>query len=254
MIASSFISHGPPDRLLYNSPAKQFLEKFPNLLTKKAKAIVVISAHWQSRELCISQTGKLDSQHDFWGFPKDLYNFSYQSEQPAWLSDAINKSLNTHSLKAKPVSYKLDHGIWSVLKLAYPNQQIPLAALSLPQVNDLKKLYELGQALSDLRQQGVLILASGSATHNLRALSLSGQTPLWAKHFVTWLQRCVAEWDIDQLCQPYKYCEHAQLAHPSLEHYAPLLIAMGAAKKSSTRLIHESWEYGSLNNSSWLFE
>jgi 4,5-DOPA dioxygenase extradiol len=252
MIPSTFISHGPPDRVLSQSAARNFLEDFSNLVSQP-KSIVIISAHWQSDALALSKAGDLETIHDFWGFPEHLYQQRYNAKQSEELSSIVEQQLTDAGLSFHHQDRGLDHGAWSVLKLAYPRAQIPILALSLPNYKQPESYIDLGKALKPLRQKDILIIGSGSAIHNLRELSFNNTVPAWAKEFKAWLHKSVADNNYDALANLYKSAPHGGRAHPSFEHYSPLLVAMGAAFEESAQLVHDSDEYSVLNNSSWLF-
>lgn len=257
MLPSLFISHGAPNRVLYNSPAKTFLHALGKSLTAP-KAIVIISAHWQHTGIALTATGQHKTIHDFSGFEHDLYQQQYPSHQPAWLTDELHRVLQpfTDTVHASiEISNRgLDHGAWSVLSLMYPNADIPVAGLSLPTTQDLAVYLSFGQALQTLREKNILVIGSGSATHNLGLLNSNGTVPTWAEEFVSWLHEAVTTKDYAALTQLYNSAPHAAIAHPTLEHYTPLLVAAGAAYGKAGKCIHNSFELGSLNNSSFSFE
>lgn len=257
MLPSLFISHGAPNRVLHTSPANLFLQELGSS-QPTPKAIVIVSAHWQHAGVAITATGQHNTIHDFAGFEHALYQQQYPAQQPAWLTDELSQALRpfaSHISADIEISERgLDHGAWSVLSLMYPNADIPVAALSLPTTQDLNVYLTLGQALQPLREKNILIIASGSATHNLGLLNRNGDTPIWAEEFVYWLHQAVTNKDYTALTQLYNSAPHAAIAHPTLEHYSPLLVAAGAAYGNTGKPIHNSYELGSLNNSSFSFD
>lgn len=252
VLPSVFISHGPPDRILGNAEAKQFLFDFSQRI-KKPNGIVIISAHWLTRDLYMSKSGPLSAMYDFSGFSQQLYDIRYDTHQSEWLEEKVLSALQPHTPAVKSVERQLDHGCWSILKLAYPKKDIPVSVVSLPIYNDFNDYLVLGAMLKKLREDNILIIGSGSATHNLRELYLTNSRPKWADEFVSWLQQAVKNNDYHSLCNIYECAPFASTAHPSIEHYLPLLVAAGAAQEESTELIHDSYELGSLNNSSFFF-
>ncbi|WP_096084990.1 DODA-type extradiol aromatic ring-opening family dioxygenase [Agaribacterium haliotis] len=260
VMPSAFISHGSPQRMLEQSPARSFVEAFAKRLPRP-RAILVISAHWQSEQLELTCTGEHSLQYDFWGFPPELNQVQYPARQSAQLSEILADNFQTQNIAVNWNRRALDHGAWSILKLAYADADIPVAAISLPTPkdastatgSDMQQYYELGRVLKPLRKQQILLLGSGSATHNLAQLDWSGREQPWAKEFSQWLQQRVKARDDKQLCQLYHSHPLAQRAHPSNEHFLPLLVALGAAAGERAELIHDSMELGCLNNSSWLF-
>ena len=252
MMPTAFLSHGAPDRVLSKSASNSFLRGFANLIPRPI-GIVIISAHWQTKNLKLTAPGKLLTQHDFYGFSHELQNYRYNPQQTEALSQLVVSSLES---QGEPVTIEkrgLDHGSWSVLSLAYPEADIPIANLSLPKYNNYSRYISLGKRLADLRKQGILIIGSGSATHNLAELALHQPTPLWSHSFVKWLQKNVNTMNLTALADFYQQAPHAKRAHPTPEHFLPLLIVAGAAHKEKSELIHDSDEYSALNNSSFLF-
>ena len=255
MLPTAFISHGAPNRVLTDSPATQFLAGFSRRV-RKPRAILILSAHWLTETLAITDTGELNPIYDFWGFPKELSEVKYPAVQPAWLTQTISTHLSQQGLGFKKIARGLDHGAWSILKLAYPDATIPIASLSIPVNQDTKDwnyYLKLGECLSDLRSDDILIIGSGSAVHNLQLLSSGVEAPKWGLEYVDWLQESVERHRYDELSAMYQSSPSGTLAHPTPEHYLPLLVAAGAAKNEASELIHDSWEWGSLNNSSFLF-
>ncbi len=252
MMPSLFISHGAPNRVLSNSSAKDFLKSLAKDLPEP-KAIIVFSAHWLSHDLEISNNEELSTIHDFMGFSAELHKVQYEAKQPKWLFNKICALLQEKEIAYKKNSRGLDHGAWSVLSLSYPKGNIPITALSVPRYKNLNDYLLLGEAFKELRREGILIIGSGGATHNLSRLSHGSTPEPWAVDFVAWLQKCVQDKNYAELTNLYDAHPSATIAHPSLEHYVPLLIAAGAAMHEQSMLIHDSYEFGSLNNSCFSF-
>lgn len=252
MMPSVFISHGAPDRILGHSSAKTFIENFSQLIEKPA-AILVISAHWMTQHVTLSSASEHKTIYDFGGFPNELTAYRYPAKQPSCLLQMVGDCLASRDIVFTVDDRGLDHGAWTVLAMAYPEVDIPVIAMSLPNYSVMKDYLELGRCLSSLRKHNILILGSGSATHNLYELSGVTKPPEWAKAFVQQLQTAVTANDYLSLGNIYKYLPGARRAHPTPEHYLPLLVAMGAAYGETSQLLHDSFEFGSLNNSSWLF-
>ncbi len=252
MFPTAFISHGAPDRILGHGEAKQFLQGLAACLPTP-RAILTVSAHWESEQLIMTDTGVHKTIHDFYGFAAPLYQLQYPAEQPAWLTELLAQHFVGLDMPVVREARGLDHGSWSVLSLVYPQAQFPVAALSLPRYDNLDEYLRLGENLAALREEGVLILGTGSATHNLRLLSRDTTPPIWAREFMAWLHKCVNTGHYEALVNLYTSAPHGRIAHPTAEHFAPLLVAAGAARQGRAQLLHDSYEMGSLNNASWLF-
>ena len=252
-MTSVFISHGAPDRIIRDEPASLFFQSLPTR-REKPSAIVILSAHWETEKLTITQSGKLASVHDFYGFPPELDEINYIAQQPKWLADKVIEGLENNGYSVDMSSRGIDHGVWTVLAPMYPKADVPVLQVSLPRSPDLNRYIDLGQALAGLTTQNILVVGSGSATHNLMRLSHESAPPSWAVDFVAWLQNAVIHRQHDQLVNLYSQAPYGKLAHPTLEHYVPLLVASGVHFSGSAELIHDSYEYGALNNSAFIFE
>lgn len=252
MLPCFFISHGAPDRAFSDSPARDYLLQFArNYPTPKG--IVIISAHWQTRNIEYTKPGPLTTIHDFGGFSHELHNFQYPVYGENWLSDTVSELLDRAGYQTSPSDRGLDHGAWSPLCLMYPKSKFPVLALSLPLFPNGADYITLGKALLPLAEQDILIICSGSATHNLFELSRNPTPPSWATEFIDWLHQTVLSNNTQELSLFRRLAPHANKAHPSDEHFLPLLIAAGCSAQQQSTLIHDSYEYGSLNNSCFSF-
>lgn len=247
-----FISHGAPDLVLRDQPATQFLTK---LRLGDIKGLVVISAHWFSRtDLQLNVEPKPALMYDFYGFPDPLYSIRWPANSPVWLQEAVSDQLLLAGLNATPVKRELDHGVWSPLSLMDPASEIPLVQISIPANFDPHQLWQLGEALQALREQGIGILASGAITHNLRALGPDGSpVPGWASDFAHWLEQTMAEGDRPALEDYRARAPGAVESHPHDDHLRPLFVALGAAGADKPQKLHDSWDYGSLYMGSYRF-
>ena len=245
-----YLSHGSPMRVLEDTPARDFLSNLPSSLPE-VNGIVVVSAHWETDGLYYTQDTHLETIHDFGGFPDALYQIHYPAQSPGWLQRALTEQLSDSGIRVSGDNRGLDHGAWSVLCLMYPDAGIPVVGLSLPSAT-LRSLHALGQALKPLRLQGVMIMTTGMPTHNLGEFRRDGgRKEQWATEFVDWLQDKVANQDLAALFDYQSVAPNARRAHPTDEHLRPLFIALGAAEGEPPSLIHDSWELGNGNNSSW---
>lgn len=149
----------------------------------------------------------------------------------------------------------LDHGAWAVLKLLYPDADIPVVALSVNRHLSNEQQYQIGKALTELREQDVLIIGSGGTVHNLRGLNWASEgIDGWAEQFDSWIQGKLETWDTEALFQYRELAPYAREAVPTNEHFIPLLLAMGTGDASrKAKLLHRSYQCGNLSLSCWQF-
>jgi 4,5-DOPA dioxygenase extradiol len=260
MLPSFFIAHGAPLIAIENNEYTQFLNHLGNTLPRP-KAIVLFSAHWESNSQKVSSVDEYKTIYDFGGFPEALYRIEY----PAKGNEEIVKEI-THMFTNQGVSFEvdttrgLDHGAWVVLRLLYPNADIPVISMSInPELSPVEQ-YKIGKSLAGLREKDVLIIGSGGTVHNLRVLNWAkdntGEIDDWALHFDEWLARHLQNWDVESLFNYQTLATTANLAVPpnGNEHFVPIFYAMGAADDQKTAtLLHRSYRYGNLSHSVWQF-
>lgn len=252
-----FVSHGSPDLPLTPSPVLDFIKGLGTTLGKP-ESILVISAHWLTRNPTTSAAAEAKTIHDFWGFSPDVYQLNYPAPGASELAKKVAKLLTRSGFDAEIHPDRgLDHGAWEPLLLMYPDADIPVTQLSLqPHLSTAHHL-QLGRAIAPLRDEGVLILASGGATHNLRAFGgydLHSPPPDWVKQFDDWLRDAIASHNIDALLNYRQQAPYASQNHPSEEHLLPLLVALGAGGEPlTTQQLHSSFTYGILSMASYAF-
>ena len=248
-----YLSHGAPDILLRRTEASDFLGGLETLLPQPS-GIVVVSAHWIDDPVGITSDERLKTIHDFGGFPRALYEMDYPARGDADLSRRIASLLSAAAIENRLVAGRgLDHGAWVPLRLIYPRARNPVVQVSLP-VATLQELAQFGQALAPLRQEGVLIIGSGSSVHNLRAMNREHRSDPWALEFEEWLRQAVEQNHFERLIDSDSFPPIFQQAHPTLEHYAPLVVSWSAAEtgRAGTR-IHQSFDYGNIGMSMFAF-
>ena len=252
---SLFVSHGAPDIVIREIPARKFLiEAGANL--PAPRGIVVISAHWQTMDLQMTTSSVQDTIHDFFGWPEILYDIEYPASGADWLNQDLARALDRAGYPVREGPRPgLDHGAWVPLSLMYPQANIPVVQLSLLHTASPEQHFNIGQALDSLRREGVLILGSGSLVHNLDTLKPEGSPPDdWARAFDTWLLDRLESRALPELLGVSGKAEHVRIAHPTNEHLMPLFVAMGAGwSEGNTRQIHRSFSYGNLSMASYAF-
>lgn len=257
-----FLSHGSPTLSIDDSlDARHFLLSWRSrvLPSTRPRAILIVSGHYDTRSPEVtSAPGPMDTIYDFYGFPAPMYRLRYPAPGDPALARRVADLLQTAGFGPVRQNPKrgLDHGAWVPLILMYPDADIPVVQLSLQSHHDAAHHFRMGQALAPLRDEGVLILGSGSATHNLRALSFDGRSPpAWATDFDNWLQDAVLARRYDDVVRFYDKAPSAKMAQPTTDHFYPLHVAIGAAGGNPvSELIHTSWSAGSLSYTSFRFK
>ena len=247
MLPTYFISHGAPDIVLRDTPAANFLR---GLKLPKAKAILVVSAHWMTDEPMVTAHPHPSTIHDFGGFPKPLYDMQYPAPGDALLAaEIVNRLAPAFPLSALDAKRGFDHGAWIPLILAAPKTSIPVLQLSIQPHRDARHHYAVGKRLGDLREQGVIIMASGNATHNLRAVFAKryDETPAPVMRFNDWLHGALTVRDDEELMR-WEHAPDAEWNHPTNDHFLPLFTVLGAtAGSTSAERIHQSFDYSVLS-------
>jgi len=250
-----FVSHGAPTLALEDSPTARFLTSLGQELTRP-RAILVISAHWETPDPTVAVHPAPATIHDFGGFPRALYTLQYPAAMDPEVAQAVTDLLSLSGFAVSADHERgLDHGAWTPLMRMYPEADIPVVNLSLPQRLNEAGLRAMGRALRPLRERGVLILASGSYTHNLWEMAPEGSPPsAWAKAFAGWVDARLAARDEEALDGWKQNAPDARTNHPSDEHFLPLFVALGAASDGVAPVkIHDDWRFGSLSMACWKF-
>jgi 4,5-DOPA dioxygenase extradiol len=250
-----FISHGAPTYALTPGLPGAQLGAFAKSMATP-RAVLVLSPHWMTRGLAVCTQAQTEAMHDFGGFPEPLYRIRYA---PPGASDLAARAISLLAAEgfAPQVQAKrgLDHGVWVPLRFMYPNADVPIFQISMPHDLTPARAVQLGAALRPLRDDGVLIIGSGSLTHNLYEVQLDSPiaTP-YINEFVGWVRDVVKSRDLDALAHTMARAPHAQRAHPSTEHLLPLLFAAGAADASAPNGVLEGGtQHGNLSMESYVF-
>jgi 4,5-DOPA dioxygenase extradiol len=241
-LPSIFVSHGSPMMAVTESPARAFLVALGKTLPRP-KAIVVASAHWEEHGAVVGGAAQPGTIHDFYGFPEPLYRIRYPAPGDTALSRRVADMLETTTDARRG----FDHGVWSPLILMYPEADIPVVPVALDDSGDAARHLEIGRKLAPLREEGVLVMGSGSFTHNLGALRSTppGQpTPAWTTEFIDWTVKRLEAGDTGSLEDWEEKAPHALQNHPTPEHFMPLFVAAGAGGKAE--LLHDSVHHGIL--------
>ncbi|AZD09656.1 hypothetical protein C4K26_4267 [Pseudomonas chlororaphis] len=247
MLPSLFISHGSPMLALEPGASGPALARLAAKLPRP-RAIVVVSAHWESQDLRVSSNPQPQTWHDFGGFPAALFAVQYPAPGQPELAEQVAQLLRADGLPAQLDDQRpFDHGVWVPLSLMYPQADIPVVQVSLPSRLGPALQTQVGRALSRLRQQGVLLIGSGSITHNLRELDWHAgpeSVEPWAKAFRDWMIEKLAANDEAALHDYRRQAPNAVRSHPSDEHLLPLYFARGAGGDFS--IAHQGFTLGAL--------
>lgn len=247
MLPSLFISHGSPMLALQPGASGPALARLASQLPRP-RAIVVVSAHWESQELRVGSAAHPRTWHDFGGFPAELYQVQYPAPGNPTLAAEIIQLLAAANLPAQlDAERPLDHGAWVPLTLMYPQADIPVVQVSLPSQHGPALQQQVGQTLAGLRAEGVLLIGSGSITHNLGELDWQAgpeQIEPWAQAFRDWIVAQLESQNTAALQDYRRQAPHAVRNHPSDEHLLPLFFAEGAG--GQFRVEHSGFTLGAL--------
>ena len=230
-LPSLYMSHGggpmPFWRPEWIDPLHQWARALP-----KPKAILVVSAHWESAPLSISATRPSELVYDFGGFDDIYYTFRYDTPDGSELARQILGLMPDTEHVHQHASRGLDHGSWVPLKIMYPAADVPILQLSLP-TEDPDKLLAIGERLRPLREEGVLVVGSGHMTHGLpfitREMLTENKAPGWSTDFDAWAADALARGDVDELARYRTAATGLPYAHPTVELFTPLFVTLGAA-------------------------
>jgi 4,5-DOPA dioxygenase extradiol len=257
MLPSLFLSHGSPMLALTPGPAHDFLTGLGATLARP-RAILVASAHWETAHPMVNGPTRNRTIHDFAGFPRALYALHYDAPGDPALAEQIDDLLAAAGLRAGIDHVRgLDHGAWVPLMLAWPDADVPVVQLSVqPHLGPAHHL-EVGRALAPLRAQGVLVLGSGSFTHDLSRFQGQGpdahEAPDVAE-FAAWMDTALREGRRCDLLTYRRKAPHAVAQHPTEEHLLPMFVAMGAAGHAvRAERLHASISYGVLRMDAYAF-
>jgi 4,5-DOPA dioxygenase extradiol len=236
---------------IQDSPARKFLLQLGQTLPKPV-AILVISAHWESSDRpAVSLASHPETIHDFGGFPQALFDIRYRATGAPDTAAKAATLLEQAGIPAEQSPARgLDHGAWVPLSLMYPDADVPVTQLSLIRDASPAAHDQIGKALSPLRDDNVLIIGSGSLTHNLyefRGQAIDADVPSWVSEFDLWMKARLEDNRRDELLDYRTLAPFAERNHPTEEHLLPLFVAMGAAGYGAkAQQLHGSYEYGVL--------
>jgi len=240
-----YLSHGAPplvDDATWVSELAAWSAELPT-----PEAILVVSAHWESAPLTIgSTTTETPLTYDFWGFPQHYYDVTYDAPGAVELASRVEALMPDGEAIAHDPDRRLDHGAYVPLTVMYPEADIPVLQVSKPTL-DPQRLLELGSRLRPLRDEGVLVVGSGFTTHGLPFLTdptPEAPAPGWSREFDAWAAERLAAGDLDGLLDFRTKAPGMPFAHPTIEHFAPLFLALGASQdpgQSQKQIVDGFW-------------
>ena len=252
-----FIGHGSPMNAIEDNRWSRGFAALRDAIPRPA-AILAISAHWYVDGTYLTSNKQPPTIHDFGGFPKALYEVQYSAPGDPGLAKTVQELLGKERVKLSN-DWGLDHGTWSALVWMYPQADIPVVQLSIDRNLDVHAHLEIGRQLATLRKQNILIMASGNIVHNLpdafRQMRTGTEiTPDWAYQFDEAVRSAIVEHDIEALLSLYRDTADARRAHPTPEHWLPLLYAVGATTNNDpVRFSNEGFDWGSLSMRNIIF-
>lgn len=251
---SLFLGHGAPTLALSSHPSNMFLQQLGSRLAAPS-AVIVISPHSAGTGFAVKAPPRFRTWHDFRGFPKALYALRYEPVGDAALADRVAAALTAAGLPTANIDDdRLDHGAWVPLSLMWPDADLPVVQVTIRPDAGPASHWALGEALAPLLDNRVLLICSGSLTHNLSEIDPREGAPAadWAHQFAQWMDRRLQSRDIDALLDYRRRAPEALRAHPHEDHLLPLFTA-AAAGASCTRL-HDSTTYGSISMAAYAFD
>jgi 4,5-DOPA dioxygenase extradiol len=226
-----YLGHGAPPLLddeLWTSELARWAGELP-----RPRAVLIVSAHWESAPLTLGATVTgTPLTYDFYGFPERYYGMTYPSPGAPDLAARVKRLMPDTEAVAEEPGYGLDHGAYVPLMVMYPDADVPVLQMSMPSL-DPQRLFDLGRRLRPLRDEGVLVIGSGFMTHGLPFLTdwrVDAAAPGWSREFDLWAADALERGAVDELMDFRHGAPGMPYAHPTVEHFAPLFVALGAAR------------------------
>ena len=229
-----YVSHGAPPTFDDAAWIRELFEWSQSL--PRPRSILIVSAHWEAAPLTLSASAAgTPLVYDFGGFHPRYYRMTYDTPDASTLAEQVTKMMPAGEPVHRNLQRGLDHGAWVPLKIMYPLADIPVLQLSMP-THDPGRLLDLGRRLRQLREEGVLVIGSGFMTHGLRFLTremfVDNLPAAWSSDFDAWAADALAHGDVDTLAAYRSKAPGMPYAHPTVEHYVPLFVTLGAATQT----------------------
>ena len=246
-----FTGHGSPMNAIGENRAREGWKKLSGELVKPA-AIAAVSAHWQTRGICVRTAADNPQIYDMYGFPEELYRVLYAPEGNKAAAEKILQRLGPKARADN--SWGIDHGVWSVLSNLFPGADVPVIMISVDASLSPEEQYENGKKLSSLRGEGIMLLASGNIVHNLSMVDWNMTDGCdWAKRFDSGIKQCILEKNHNAVLR-YREMPESRFAVPTAEHFSPIFTALGAVDEDDGITVFNDYcELGSMSMTSYLF-
>ncbi|WP_297801878.1 4,5-DOPA dioxygenase extradiol [Arenimonas sp. GDDSR-1] len=239
-----FIGHGSPMNAITDNPFRRAWAALGRELPKP-RAVLCISAHWETPSPRVCAVAQPETIHDFGGFPAELFAVRYPAPGSPALAQQV-AALSAGTVEPD-LRWGLDHGAWQVLMHLFPQADVPVAQLSLPRAYTPRQHADLARSLAPLRDEGIMVIGSGNIVHNLRLLAPGGVTPEWASDFDAAVADAIEQRDLEALAD-YRNFPGAAQAVPTPEHYWPLLYVMAmAAPDEPLQMFNTAYDWGSIS-------
>ena len=231
MMPVLFVGHGSPMNAIEDNVFSREMKTMGKKLPRP-KAILMISAHWETKGTFVTAMEKPKTIHDFGGFPQALFDVQYPALGSIWLAEETKKTITTAKVELD-TSWGFDHGCWSVTKNMFPEADIPIIQFSLDYTKDAQYHYDLAKQLASLRKKGVLIIGSGNMVHNFNYADFSSEKAVpWAVEANETFKKQIIENDFKSLINYKTFSTATKLSAPTPEHYLPMLYAVALREKT----------------------
>lgn len=251
-----FVSHGSPMHAINAGKAGEVWAALAKQLPRP-RAVLMVTAHWESNLPMLSGNAKPSMIYDFGGFPQELYKIVYPAQGSPEIAARALALLKSAGITAGIDGCRgMDHGTWVPLLKMYPDANVPVVQLSVQPAMNPRHHFEVGRALAPLGKEGVLIVGSGHLTHNLRDWMASrGQTAKapYALQFQDWVYKHLTSHDVDALTRYRSEAPGAERAHPTEEHFLPLFVALGASSGAEPQRLFDGFEGNALAMDAYRF-
>lgn len=256
MISPVFLAHGSPFTIFEQSEFTAFLNRFGK--ENRPKAIVIFSAHFESEITTIAATDDVhEMEYDYYGFPPEFYQVQYPARGSTIVASIVEERLRKRNIPVQQKYRGLDHGVFPIMRHAYPEADIPIVPVSVNAFLPARQQIAIGEALQGLEKDGILVIGSGFLTHNFNEIDRDPAAPprAWVQEFTDWIRDKVLARDIESLSNYETLAPHAKKAVPRAEHFVPLLIALGSGTPGcEISIIHDGKiKHGSMSNLSFQF-